>query len=777
MKHFLMKCVLLGFATLLFTTIRAQQNNYTVVVRVNDDINHPIEYATVHLSNATHMYNAQSLLSGKAQLVGVATGEYILRIHQLQYADTAITLVVSKNTDITIKLNHNTNNLHEVHIHNERAPVIATQNYWELNAVDLLQQQGKPLAKMLEQLPGVTTLNTGASVSKPVINGLHSNRVLVLNNGVRQEGQQWGAEHAPEIDPFNAGNITVIKGANAIQYGSDAVAGVVLISPATLPDSVGVNGSALLNLQSNGKQIVPAVMVQQRFKHLPNLAYRVQASGKEAGNMSTPNYIMGNTGTKELNGSVLIEYSHKAHHITLNVLSYNTELGIFRGSHIGNLTDLNRAIANTGNADSATFLYLISRPKQSVNHITTMVHYKTLVGKYGVLNVQYAFQTNRRKEFDNHNVYVNNVLQKNAPQSALELFTHTVDASYEYTTASIGHGKLGVNYMNQINNNLAQSRVFIPNYQSNNAGLYYLHYAHINKFNVELGIRQDLRNSNTYERNSSNGLYSRTRAFNATLGSLGVSYYATNNIKLIVNSGLAWRAPSPNELYSNGLHHGVAAIEYGNDHLNVERALNNSLAINSNFLAHRITVNAEVFYNHFFNFINLVPVLPATLTIRGAFPTFKFEQMPAQLFGTNAQISYAVNERIKWTSVFSSVRGYNTLNNSFLLGLPSDRLLNELTYTIKKTEHKNYYAGITHTWVDKQTRVNYAADYSIPPSAYNLVGCNVTANLTLKNNNKLTLLLTANNLLNTVYRDYMNRFKYYANDIGRNVSATVVLTF
>ncbi|MEQ1732387.1 MAG: TonB-dependent receptor [Bacteroidia bacterium] len=777
MKHFI-KCILLSLATLLFTTTtRAQQCCYTVDVRINDDVNHPIEYAAVQLTNATQSYGAQSLLNGKAQLASVVAGTYTLRIHHLLYADTAIIVVVSKNTDITIKLNHSSTNLHEVHIHNEREPVIATQNYWELKGVDLLQQQGKPLAKMLERLPGVTTLNTGASVSKPVINGLHSNRVLVLNNGVRQEGQQWGAEHAPEIDPFNAGSATVIKGANAIQYGSDAVAGVVLISPAPLPDSIGISGSALLNIQSNGKQIVPAVMLQQRFKHLPNLAYRVQASGKEAGNMSTPNYIMGNTGTKELNGSILLEYNHKAHHLTFNALTYNAELGIFRGSHIGNLTDLNRAINNTGNADSATFSYLINRPKQTVNHTTANIHYKTLIGKDGVLNMQYAFQANWRKEYDNHNVYVNNVLQKNAPQSALELFTHTIDASYEYTTARIGHGKVGVNYMNQINNNTAQSRVFIPNYQSNNAGVYYLHYAHINKFNVELGIRQDVRNSTTYERNSSNALYSRTRAFNATLGSVGVSYYATNNIKFIVNSGLAWRAPSPNELYSNGLHHGVAAIEYGNENLKVERALNNSLAINSNFLAHRLAVNAEVFYNHFFNFINLVPVLPATLTIRGAFPTFKFEQMPAQLYGANAQVSYMLNERVKWSSVFSSVRGYNMLNNSFLLGLPSDRLLNEITYTIKKTERKNYYAGITHTWVDKQTRVNYAADYSAPPSAYNLLGCNATANLTLKNNNTLTLLLTANNLLNTVYRDYMNRFKYYANDIGRNVSATVVLIF
>lgn len=42
--------------------------------------------------------------------------------------------------------------------------------------------------------------NGGLLLPNPVIHGLHSNRILILNNEVRQEGQQWGADHAPEID-------------------------------------------------------------------------------------------------------------------------------------------------------------------------------------------------------------------------------------------------------------------------------------------------------------------------------------------------------------------------------------------------------------------------------------------------------------------------------------------------------------------------------------------------------------------------------------------------
>ncbi len=776
MKHLLTKYVLLWLMLLSFNAT-AQQCCYTLTVVITDDLNHPVPYTAVQLINATTTQGNTTLANGQAKFNNLTTANYTLRVHNLLYTDTVLNIAVTANQTVRVKLNHTAANLHEVHIHQERTPTTATQNYMELSQLNLLKQQGKPLAKMLEQLPGITTLNTGASVSKPVINGLHSNRILLLNNGVRQEGQQWGAEHAPEIDPFNAGSITVIKGANAIQYGSDAVAGVLLVNPAPLPDSAGLSGSVLVNTQTNGRLVMPAIMIQQRLKRKPSWAYRLQTSGKKVGNISTPTYTMGNTGTQELNGNVLAQYNHNAHRLTLNLITYNATLGIFRGSHIGNLTDLNRAIANTGASDSAAFLYAIDRPKQLVSHHTAMVHYQTNVAAHGVLNVQYAFQANYRKEFDNHNVYVNGVLKANAPQSALELFTHTADASYEYTTEHWGHGKIGGNYMYQINNNTAQSRVFIPNYSSTNAGIYYLHYAHINKFNIELGLRQDVRNSSTYERNASNNLFSRVRTFNATLGSVGASYYLSNNVKCIVNSGLAWRAPAPNELYSNGLHHGVAAIEYGNQNLNVERALNNLAAVNGTVFNGKLSFNAEVFYNHFFNFINLVPVLPATLTIRGAFPTFKFVQLPAQLYGSNVKLSYLLTKHVSYTGVLSTVRGYNLLSNEFLLGLPSDRLLNEVAYNFTTKPSQQYSVSLTHTWVDKQHRVNYASDYSLPPAAYNLVGATASANYTLTNKKEIVVLLACNNLLNSQYRDYMNRFKYYTNDVGRNVSLTAIIKF
>ena len=87
--------------------------------------------------------------------------------------------------------------------------------------------------------PGVSQLTTGGSISKPIIRGLGYNRVVVISDGVRQEGQQWGDEHGVEVDGNSVGSIEILKGPASLMYGSDAMAGVVILhAPALLPEGM-----------------------------------------------------------------------------------------------------------------------------------------------------------------------------------------------------------------------------------------------------------------------------------------------------------------------------------------------------------------------------------------------------------------------------------------------------------------------------------------------------------------------------------------------------------
>ncbi|HLT23904.1 MAG TPA: Plug domain-containing protein, partial [Ignavibacteria bacterium] len=140
----------------------------------------------------------------------------------------------------------------EVETETIKDPTTLTKD--ELSGPELDKTKGKPLAEALKEITGVSTIQTGSSISKPVIHGLHSNRILILNNGVRQEGQQWGFEHAPEIDPFIAKKLTVIKGANSVRYGSDAIGGVILVEPNDLQYNMNkLNGEVNLIGFSNGR--------------------------------------------------------------------------------------------------------------------------------------------------------------------------------------------------------------------------------------------------------------------------------------------------------------------------------------------------------------------------------------------------------------------------------------------------------------------------------------------------------------------------------------------
>ena len=150
-----------------------------------------------------------------------------------------------------------------------------------ISGADLDKTRGQTLGESLKGVTGVTTLQTGSSIAKPVIHGLHSNRVLIMNNGIRQEGQQWGAEHAPEIDPFIASEITVIKDASAIKYGTDALGGVVVVNPAPLPVKNVLGGSLNTVLQTNGRSGTVSGMVEGGIRHHNGWGWRAQSPTAE----------------------------------------------------------------------------------------------------------------------------------------------------------------------------------------------------------------------------------------------------------------------------------------------------------------------------------------------------------------------------------------------------------------------------------------------------------------------------------------------------------------
>ena len=159
---------------------------------------------------------------------------------------------------------------------------------------------------------------------------------------MRQESQQWGFDHAPEIDPFIANKLTVVKGTAAVQYGSDAVAGVILVETDTLPSHDHFAGKVGVHGMSNGWQGGVSAMVEKGFHS--GIGLRAHATVKRSGDKHAADYNLTNTGFSELNGSLSAGFTRGLNSVEVSYSLFTTTIGILRSAHIGNLTDLEEAL-------------------------------------------------------------------------------------------------------------------------------------------------------------------------------------------------------------------------------------------------------------------------------------------------------------------------------------------------------------------------------------------------------------------------------------------------
>nr|MDQ3100260.1 TonB-dependent receptor [Bacteroidota bacterium] len=220
---------------------------------------------------------------GRFSIVRVCSGEWIIRVMHLGCEPIEKRIKITGNTVIDFQLEHHHEQLKELEVIRERPDENVGQARSQIDAASMERVAGRDISGMLEQIAGVNMVRTGPTISKPMIHGLFGNRVLLLNQGIRQEDQQWGTEHAPNIDPFSAEQITVVKGAAAVQYGSDAIGGVVITEPVPLPRDVGTSGEIRLLGNSNGKGGGIGGSVQGGIKGFRGLGWRLQSSGRLLG--------------------------------------------------------------------------------------------------------------------------------------------------------------------------------------------------------------------------------------------------------------------------------------------------------------------------------------------------------------------------------------------------------------------------------------------------------------------------------------------------------------
>ena len=722
---------------------------------------------------------AQTDEKGNFKLEKICPGTYLLVCEMSSFNKVETPITLKDHDDLTENLSLET---HEEHLMEVLVTGKKTENTsqlkGELSAEERSQRNGLSLGEMLKGISGVQSLQTGSSISKPIIHGMHSSRVIILNQGVRQEGQQWGSEHAPEVDPFVSKNIQVIKGPAGLRYGGDAIGGLILMEPNSLPDTSGILGEAQTIFFTNGRQFVTSGMLEGGFKNANGWGWRVQGTLKNGGNTKTANYYLANTGVEEQNFSTGLGYKNQKFGTDLFISRFHSVIGIYSGSHIGNINDLKTAIASDRPFEIYTptnFIREVERPNQDITHsLTKFKAYLNLTNKTIRMNV--AHQDNERLEFDVMR------LGKNINTLSFNLETLSSEILIDETNSSkLWKGQFGLTFLTQ-GNRTSGNRVnqptltssLLPNYYLSNLGIFALERYVNQKMEIDMGLRLDTKDIEIHRpiQNYSTNIKRELTNYIGLSGSLGLKYHWTQNFENHLIFARAFRAPSPNELFSNGVHHGAGAYEIGDPFLKGETAYN--ISLNSLYRTEKLELEIGLYTNTIHHFIYLKPLMekgePAFITtVRGSFPAFTYEQINASFKGMDAQVSYSISESWSLQQKTSIVRAYDELNNTYLVNIPPDRFEYLIRYQFKK--HKQYVSwGMTQ--ISTQKRVEINADFSPPPKGYILGQVHWGISI-----NKFDLGVSVTNAFNQAYRDYLNRFRYFAEDQGQNISFRATYRF
>ena len=762
----------------------------------------PLIGASLQIENSNKFTTTD--FDGLFKLENLCKGKITIIIKHLACETKKITINLNKNTFKEINLEHHIEDLNEVIVkstHNVTSKTIQTT---KIDHKTIEEYSGKSLGDALKNVAGVSSINTGNSIVKPVINGLHSSRIIVVTNGVRLQDQEWGIEHAPNIDINNANNITVVKGANSLEFGGDAIGGVIVLEPAKYVLKDSLFGKTILGLQSNGRggNIHSSITKTTKKGWFVNAKTTI----KRFGDFNSPDYNLTNTGLTSTAFSFQTGLKKFENGFTVDYSFVNNNIGILRSSHIGNIDDLVSAINNKEPLIVEDFSYDINEPKQEINHHIFKIDYYKRFKNLGKLDIQYDFQKNQRFEYD---IRVGDDKDKAAID--LDLTTHSISATFDFNNNLDQTYKVGIKgvYQNNFANPLTGVRRLIPDYNKFDAGVFAIGNFVLNdKTTANVGLRYDYNYINAkkfylksrwtergydadyndliIDEEPTQWLVNPIFSFHNISASAGIVYQINDNNSVLFNYGLANRAPNVSELFSDGLHHSAARIELGD--LDLQQEVSNRISATYNFQSNNSTISAEVFFNNIHNFIYIEP-MGTEQTIRGAFPVWDYKFTNANLFGFDFTWQQKINDAFIFSNKSSLTFGNDTKNNKSLIDIPAPSFKNSLEYRNKKwhqlgirlesdfvLKQNNYPDNNFTAYLPTQDSYE-VVDISSTPSSYHLLHLNTDAVFHLSKKTDLQVSVSVTNLLNTKYRDYLNRLRYYADDLGRNYSLQLKINY
>ena len=788
--------LLLAVIVFLLTNINAQNPARNIRASLSGKItgvhtNSPLHGASVYIPDLKAGTSADE--GGNYALRNLPAGRYLVEVSFVGFSSIVETIDLNTNTQKDFVLTPSLIENETITITGVSAGTSTKRNPVPINIIkkeNLFNNVATNLIDNLSKTPGVSQVSTGPAVSKPFIRGLGYNRVIVVNDGIRQEGQQWGDEHGIEVDELNAARVEVLKGPASLMYGSDALAGVVnIISFQTAPQGV-VNGNVMGGYQTNNRQ---------RNLH-----------GDISGNIN--GFVWGASGSFKAAADYKNKYDGYVFNSKFNEKNFGGYIGLNKHwgySHLY-VTSFNQALGLVeGDRDDATgkFLKLVNNngveteqiaadkdfkstdpfiPKQIVEHFKIATDNSFRIGT-DRLTLVLGYQRNRRKEFGN-------VLYPAEKTLFFDLNTVNYNVQYHFSEQGTWKTSIGVNGMQQTNNNKG-AEVLIPEYALFDIGGFFFTQKRYHKLTLSGGIRFDNRtlNSKRFVENGVVKFPSFTKNFSNISGSAGLAYEASKAVTLKFNLARGFRAPSIAELSSNGAHEGTNRFEYGEQQLRSETSFqaDAGMLINSE----HVSFNVNVFYNTISDFIYYRKLQAkgggdSIINIGSAqFFAFRFAQNNAHLYG--AEFNFDIHPHpLDWLHIdntFSWVRGVMNQKqdgSKDLPLIPAVRLINEVKVDFPngKTLSKGFImVQLDNTFAQDHPFTGFNTETATP--GYSIINAAFGASIMSKGKTLFNLFFGANNVTDVAYQNHLSRLKYAPENrvtgrqgvfnMGRNFSVKV----
>jgi iron complex outermembrane receptor protein len=722
-------------------------------------------------------------------------GNYIVEVSYIGFAITTKNIELNSNQTIQFNLGHNAVENSNVTVTSFLRATSSRKTPTPINIIkkdDLLKGAGTNLIDALSQTPGVTQLTTGPAISKPIIRGLGYNRVMVLNDGVKQEGQQWGDEHGIEIDEYNVTRIEVLKVPASIIYGSEALSGVINIV-SNVPVAEGaIRGNVFSNYQSNNK------LQGYHFDIAGNkkgFVWGLNSSSKAASDYQNKydGYVF-NSKFKEFDASAYAGIERDWGYTHFFVSQFNQKLGMIEGARDG----LGRFIKQKGYmlmspairlsngilydpvATSADFA--ATNPYIPYQHI---IHTKYTLDnniKWGAgrLKANIAYQRNQRIEYGN---------TETPTEQSLYFDLGTLNYSFQYLLPEKNNWKhtIGVNGMQQENKNKGVEYL-IPDYKSTELGLFFFTQKKISDFTFSGGARIDKKGVefsellnpllDPYYLYSSMAIPTRNQKdFGDIAGSFGLTYEVSKEWVLKFNVARGYRAPNMSELGSNGAHEGTNRYEYGNSNLKSEKSVQFDLG--TEWSNEHISFTGNVFYNMvngyiYYQKLNSALGGDSIINKEGQdFFAFAYKQQNANLYGAECNLDIHPHplDGLHIENTLSYVIGSfnNAVDNSTNLpNIPPFRWLSEIKYEFGKnnSNNKNNYVSVQLDNVAAQNNpfTGYNTETATP--GYTLLNVGMGTHIHRRGKQICSISLVGQNLTDVAYQNHLSRLKYTDENIA-----------